>query len=433
MSTESDTPPAKRRKFSSKISPETTGDILSIPAIPVLLFAFQNTMSLSLCGYRVPKINASNLTKSGICSQDRTLALRCSSMTSFLVGRLLSGTQKPHLQVKSILCRHPLNSELSGNCVDTMIGHRDNVNTCCASPSNEVLITCSNDGFVKFWKSPSQKNEPCDCASICVASLPHSSRVRSLAIHQTQPLMVTGDDSGKLTAWLLSPDHTSATHLATLEGHTGLILSVKYHQSRSIFVSTSSDGTSRLWHISPDLKTFDCLLVLFEPTGWVQSACFHPTNPTVLVTCNEDKTIKFWKLSPDFKSAKCTSILEGHTATILSIAFSEDGRFIASTSEDRTAKIWTPSSDGTSARCFATLEGHNGPVSDVAFHPVHPGIIATSSYDRTVKLWLLLDGSSSAKQVATLKGHLSCVLSVNFHKTNLITTTSSDRTAMTWK
>ena len=430
MSTESDNPPAKRRKLSSEFSPKTTGVIPSIQAIPALLFAFQNTMSLSLCGYRVPKINASNLTKSGICSQYRKLALICSSMTPFLVRKLLSGTQKPHLLVKSILSRHPLNRELSGNCVDTLVGHRDNVNTCCASSSNEVLFTCSNDGFVKIWKSPpSQKNEPCDC----VASLKHSSRVRSLAIHQTQPLMVTGDDSGKLTAWLLSPDHTSATHLATLEGHTGLILSVKYHPRMRIFVSTSSDGTSRLWNISPDLKTFDCLLVLFEPTGWVQSACFHPTNPTVLVTCNEDKTIKFWTLSPDFKSAKCTSILEGHTATILSIAFSEDGRFIASTSEDRTAKIWMPSSDGTSARCFATLEGHNGPVSDVAFHPVHPGIIATSSYDRTVKLWLLLDGSSSAKQVATLKGHLSCVLSVNFHKTNLITTTSSDRTAMTWK
>lgn len=426
MSTNSDNPPAKRRKPSSEFSPNTIGVIPSIQAIPALLYAFQNAMSRSLCGYRVPKINASNLTKSGICSQYRKLALICSSMTPFLVRMLLSGTQKPHLLVKSILSRHPLNRELSGNCVDTLVGHRDNVNTCCASSSNEVLFTCSNDGFVKIW------NEQGDCASMCVASLKHSSRVRSLAIHQTQPLMVTGDDSGKLTAWLLSPDHTSATHLATLEGHTGLILSVKYHQSQPIIVTTSSDMTSRLWHISPDLKTFDCLLVLFEPTGWVQSACFHPKNPAVLVTCNEDKTIKFWMLSSDFKSAKCTSILEGHTATILSIAFNQDGNVIATASEDRTVKLWKPSSDDTSARCFATLEGHNGPVSDVAFHPVHPGIIATSSYDRTVKLWLLLAGSSSAIQVATLKGHLSCVLSVIFRQTQLITT-SSDRTALTWE
>lgn len=46
-------------------------------------------------------------------------------------------------------------------------------------------------------------------------------------------------------------------------------------------------------------------------------------------------------------------ILRGHTGTINRIAWSPDGRFLASPSKDKTIRIW----DVTSGKCTAVLRG----------------------------------------------------------------------------
>jgi WD40 repeat protein len=57
--------------------------------------------------------------------------------------------------------------------------------------------------------------------------------------------------------------------------------------------------------------------------------------------------------------------LEGHIYAVNSVAFSPDGKRLATGSYDKTAKIW----DLDSAKALTTLEGHTDIVWNVAFSP----------------------------------------------------------------
>ncbi|HEY9667291.1 MAG TPA: hypothetical protein V6C91_10835, partial [Coleofasciculaceae cyanobacterium] len=67
------------------------------------------------------------------------------------------------------------------------------------------------------------------------------------------------------------------------------------------------------------------------------------------------------------------------------VAWSRDGKMIASTSSDRTVKLWN-----REGQPLQTLIGHNGEVYSVAWSP-DGKTIASASQDKAVILWNLED------------------------------------------
>jgi WD40 repeat protein len=107
-----------------------------------------------------------------------------------------------------------------------------------------------------------------------------------------------------------------------------------------------------------------------------------------IATGSGDKTARVWETA----SGQCSSILKGHSAEVSSVAFSPDGHRIVTGSVDKTAKIW----EAGSGRELLTLGGHRRRVHAVAFSPDGRRVV-TGSWDGTVKVW----DAASAAQVAS--------------------------------
>ena len=115
--------------------------------------------------------------------------------------------------------------------------------------------------------------------------------------------------------------------------------------------------------------------------------------------------------------------LEGHSGKICAVAFSPDGRLIASSSVNSTVELWD-----TTTGLQAWLKGHSSAVYDVAFSP-DGKLVASASSDRTVALW----DTATATMQATLKDHSGEVLGVTFSPDGkLVESASDDGTVVLW-
>ena len=129
----------------------------------------------------------------------------------------------------------------------------------------------------------------------------------------------------------------------------------------------------RIW----DSATGESLLVLKGHRGWVEAVAFSADGRHV-ASGGRDNLVKVWDISR-------------HTAPVHGVAFSPDGMVVATAAADGSAKIWDVSGDLPALRF--TLSGHKGEVYRVAFDPTGRRL-ATASFDNTARLWDVATGQS---------------------------------------
>ena len=155
---------------------------------------------------------------------------------------------------------------------------------------------------------------------------------------------------------------------------------------------------------------------LLSHKGAVWGVAFSPDGKTIAST-SWDNTIKLW--SQDGKELKT---LTGHSKEVWGVAFSPDGKTIASASGDKTIKLWQL--DG---KLIETFKGHKAGVWSVAFSP-DGQTLASAGWDKTVKLW-----QENGILLNTLRGHRAAVNAVAISPDGqTIASASSDNTIKLW-
>ena len=178
-----------------------------------------------------------------------------------------------------------------------------------------------------------------------------------------------------------------------------------------------------------DAETGDPLLTLFGHSNWVRGVAFSPDGKQ-LATTSWDRTAKVW----DAGSGRELMTLAGHKGWLRGLAFSPDGAHLATAGEDGVAKVWNV---GPSRELLAFMPHEGAAVRGLALSP-DGALLATGGQDGGVKLWNARQGGL----VRTLAGHAMAVRDVAFGQrcqdqggsgcTPILATGGEDRIVQVW-
>ncbi|MGH3752930.1 MAG: TIR domain-containing protein [Pseudonocardiaceae bacterium] len=297
-----------------------------------------------------------------------------------------------------------------------LTGHTGTVHSMVFSPDGRTLASGSDDQTVRLWNVADPKN-PTDLSQPLTG---HTYTVRSVVFSPDGRTLASGSDDQTVRLWNI-PD-------SPLTGHTGTVHSVVFSPDGRTLASGSWDETVRLWNVADPAHPAPLGPPLTGHTGAVVTVVFSPDGHT-LASGSYDSTVRLWNVADPAHPTPLGPPLTGHAnGTFWSVVFSPDGRTLASgsssgsllafspdgsllnPSEDRTVRLWNVA-DPAHPTPLGT--GYTGPVSSVAFSP-DGRTLASGSYDQTVRLWNVADPAHPTPLGPPLPGHTRTVNSVVF-------------------
>ncbi|GAB1420190.1 hypothetical protein MASR2M15_02740 [Anaerolineales bacterium] len=299
----------------------------------------------------------------------------------------------------------------TGVSSNRLIGHRAGLYSVDVSSDGSRLFSGSFDGTVRYWDV--------DSGAQLKVLRGHTDEIWAIDAFLTadgESRLLTGSRDTTIKLW----DLDEGKLLKVFNGHEDTVYSVAVSPSKERILSAGRDGLLILW----DIQSREIIRTLsgHQEFGRVFDASFSPDNLFVVSGGDEGK-IFIW----DLTTGEIVRTLEGHGARVRAVAYSPDGRLIASGSQDGVENnllIW----DANTGEILQHLQGHNGIVYSLDFSP-DSRFLASAGEDRSVIYWDLTE----SKIALQLYGHTQAVRSVAFNKdgTGLISG-ADDGTVRLW-
>jgi WD40 repeat protein len=204
--------------------------------------------------------------------------------------------------------------------------------------SRNKVITGSDDGSARVWTVPRGR---------LVATLTHGAPVTAARLTPDGRFAVTAGRDGLVRVWNVA---TKITRRSDALG--GVVNDLELSRDGRFAAAASSNGTAAVYGVASASR-----VLLLGHTDEVVAIAFAPGGKRV-ATASADSTARIW----DARTGTSGDPLR-HTAPLTSLAFNNDGSRLATTGVDTDVRIW----NGRTGAEITVLRGHSGAVNDLAF------------------------------------------------------------------
>jgi WD40 repeat protein len=249
----------------------------------------------------------------------------------------------------------------TGEKIHTLRGHNASVRSIAFNPKDNFLLSSSHDSTLRIWDVKTEK---------CIAKVKVKGYLKSASYNKKGTQIISCCDS-MIQIW----DANKLNCIKIVKGKFGSYHSADFNPNSNLIVTTGDSNIAQVI----DANSGKIILQLTGHSSWVSGAEFSPDGNKI-VTTSLDHSTRIWDVSTN----TCESIIsheDGRFFPLPIACYSRDGNYIAIGVGESVKVV-----DSNTGSMVGEFIGHTKMIFSIAFSP-NGREIASASIDGTIRIW----------------------------------------------